>query len=357
MFHTVSELRQSPFLLFDAISGSRAYGTATPQSDIDYRGIFILPQLQLYGLEQLQQLNDEKQDAVYYELGRFIQLLNDSNPNILELLAMPEDCIRYQNPLLEKLSLRHFLSKRCLKSFGGYAIAQIKKAHGLNKKIVNPMSKKRKTPLDFCYILQGQGSLPLATWLKKEGLTAADCGLINVSNAKGIYAVFVDKTGLRDYRGILGGQASNALRLSSIPKEAAPIAWLSYNQNGYSSYCKAYREYWDWVAERNEARYENTLEQGKNYDAKNMMHTFRLLDMAKEIALYGQFEVRRPNANWLLRIRKGAFDYAELLELAEQRLAELDTLYKKSSLPEQPDKAQNDKLLQQLRYDFYAEQG
>ena len=58
-------------------------------------------------------------------------------------------------------------------------------------------------------------------------------------------------------------------------------------------YCKDYKAYWDWVKHRNESRYQNNIEHGKNYDSKNMMHTFRLLHMAQEIAEYRHFEVRR----------------------------------------------------------------
>ncbi len=39
-----------------------------------------------------------------------------------------------------------------------------------------------------------------------------------------------------------------------------------------------------WVEHRNKARYNTNIEHGKNYDSKNLMHTFRLLDMAEEIA-------------------------------------------------------------------------
>lgn len=353
MFDHLSSLRRSPYLLLDVVAGSHAYGTATPDSDVDRRGLFILPQRVLYGLQAPVQINDDKQDEVYYELGRFVELLNDSNPNILELLAMPEDCIRFRHPLLQELSPKPFLSKRCLKSFGGYAVAQIKKAKGLNKKINNPLPQARKTPLDFCYILHGQGSLPLKKWLHLRQWQQADCGLVNVRNARGIYALFVDTSGQKGYRGIIGGTESNDLRLSSVPKGEQPIAWLSYNKNGYSSYCKAYREYWDWVEKRNEARYENTIEHGKNYDAKNMMHTFRLLDMAKEIALEGRIQVRRPNAEWLLQIRAGVFEYQDLLQQAQERLAELEELFAQSPLPEIPDTQANNELLQALRQHFY----
>jgi hypothetical protein len=34
------------------------------------------------------------------------------------------------------------------------------------------------------------------------------------------------------------------------------------------------------------------VQHGKNYDAKNMLHVFRLLQMAEEIALTGTIQVR-----------------------------------------------------------------
>ena len=48
--------------------------------------------------------------------------------------------------------------KKCELSFANYAMGQVKKARGLNKKIVNPEPEKRKELIDFCYVLQGQGS-------------------------------------------------------------------------------------------------------------------------------------------------------------------------------------------------------
>ncbi len=72
---------------------------------------------------------------------------------------------------------------------------------------------------------------------------------------------------------------SNDVVLSSIPKGMEPIGTMSFNKDGYQLYCKDYRDYWDWVEARNPERYANTVSHGKNYDAKHMLHTFRLLDM------------------------------------------------------------------------------
>src|SRR6218665_437133 len=112
-------------------------------------------------------------DEVYYEIGRFVELLLKNNPNILEILASPEDCILYKHPLMEQFKLEDFLSKLCKDSFAGYAMTQIKKARGLKKKIANPIEKKRKSLLEFCYILQGYESVPLLQWLAGKKLNQA----------------------------------------------------------------------------------------------------------------------------------------------------------------------------------------
>ena len=43
-------------------------------------------------------------DIIYYELSRLTELLVKNNPNVLELLFMPEECIRLQHPLFAKLT-------------------------------------------------------------------------------------------------------------------------------------------------------------------------------------------------------------------------------------------------------------
>ena len=149
---TLEELKKSGHIIFECISGSRAYGLDTPTSDTDIRGVFVLPKEQFYSLDYVGQINNETNDIVYYELRKFIELCSKNNPNILELLNIPEECILYKNPIFDRVTLDLFLSKICEKSFANYAFTQIKKARGLEKKIVNPMSEQRKSVLDFCYV-------------------------------------------------------------------------------------------------------------------------------------------------------------------------------------------------------------
>ena len=108
---TIQELRDRNLILFECISGSRAYGTELPTSDSDIRGVFILPQADFYSLNYVEQINDAKNDVVFYELRRFIELLARNNPNILELLCTPFDCILYKHLLFNRLQTPDFLSK------------------------------------------------------------------------------------------------------------------------------------------------------------------------------------------------------------------------------------------------------
>ena len=40
---TINWVKQNRLLVFEAITGSKAYGLDTAQSDADIRGVFILP--------------------------------------------------------------------------------------------------------------------------------------------------------------------------------------------------------------------------------------------------------------------------------------------------------------------------
>ena len=128
------------------------------------------------------QVSDETNDTTYYELNRFVELLLKNNPTLLEMLGVDEDKILHKDPLFEKLTTELFLSKLCKNTFANYAITQVKKAKGLNKKIVNPMEKERKNILNFCHVQQGQGSSGLQYWLEKKGWKQENCGLVNISH-------------------------------------------------------------------------------------------------------------------------------------------------------------------------------
>ncbi len=348
----LDELKTSGCIIFECIGGSKAYGLATEGSDTDIRGVFVLPQDQFYSFDYQDQIGDERGNTVYYELKKFLGLLAKNNPTMLELLNIPEDCVLYKHPLYDKVKAKDFVSLLCKDSFAGYGMSQLKKAYGLNKKILNPVDKQRKSVLDFCYVLNEQGSMPLLEFLKIRGLSVDKCGLVAIANMREVYSVFYSETA--QYKGVSNDPTSMEVTLSSIPKGEKPIATLSFNKDGYSRYCKDYAEYWHWVENRNVERYQNTIEHGKNYDTKNMMHVFRLISMAEEIGRSGQIVVRQPISEFLLKIKGGEFNYDELSALAQQKLKDIEAIYSASSLPPAPDINFINQLLINLRKEFYG---
>lgn len=391
---TIDELKNTGWIAYEYIRGSHAYGLNTETSDIDMGGVFICPVEKLLGLrsQYIEQVADEKNDTVYYEFGRWIELLLKANPTALESLYVPDRCkIGKIHPAVQYI-IDHrdmFLSKECFKTLTGYAVSQIGKARGLNKKIVNPITE-RKDVLDFCYTFKEQGSQPIKEYLSEHNLNQKYCGLVNIPNMKDVYGMYYDFAAyfkyenvpdemkfqiLHQYReiypdyyeirkridnnqyfgydGIINPNGtSNEVRLSSIPKGEKPICFMTYNQNGYESHCKKYKEYMDWVAHRNPVRYENNL--GHNYDSKNMSHCMRLVRMGKELALGQGFNVERTfDRQYLLDIKMHKFPYEEILAQAEKEKEEMEVAIKTSPLPDKVDLNKINNLLIEARKKEY----
>ena len=337
--------------IFKAIVGSQSYGTSTPTSDIDYKGVYMQDVNELISFGYKEQFEAGK-DECYYEARRFMQLLQSANPTVLELLYSPTDCIIQTSPQFELLVKNRdkFLTKKSLLSFGGYAIAQIKKAKGLDKKMNWEKARvERKTPLDFVYCYVNGKTMPIEKWLQIEGKIQENCGLVALDHFRDCFALYYSGDVNLGFKGIVL-DGSNSVRLTSVPKGMTPDTIVYYNKDGYSMHCKDYKEYETWLENRNTQRYVDIKGHNQQIDGKNLLHCRRLLDMAIEIATEKTINVRRPNAEYLLSIRKGEVDLDAIIEQAEKDLKVLDELFAKSGLPADCDKDFVNDLLLQVRH-------
>ncbi len=348
---TIELIKDKGLLIFEAIAGSKAYGLDIATSDTDIKGVFVLPKDMFYGLEYTPQVNNETNDIVYYELKRFMELLSKSNPNILELLCTPEKSVLYRHPVMDILEPEMFVSKMCEQTFANYAFTQIKKAYGLEKKIVQPIDKDRKSVLDFCFVYEGSNARTVKEFFATKELHLEKVGLASINHLKDCYNLYYSE--VHHYAGIIKRENANDVCLSSIPKGEKAVGMLYFNKDGYSVYCKQYREYWDWVDKRNDERYNKTMEHGKKYDAKNMMHVFRLLLVAKEIAVEKKVNVFRKDRKFLLAIKEGKFEYDELVGKATALKDELPLLYQNSGLMDEPDVKMINEQLLKMREVYY----
>ena len=390
-----SWLKEKNLILYEVISGSIAYGTNIPTSDEDRRYVYILPIDYILSGDMIEQVNDDTNDVVGYEIGRFLSLISSANPNLLELLNMPEDCVIYKDPIFDLIldNKNEFLTKKCKNSFAGYSQAQIQKSKGQNKKQNWEKDKvTRKDVLDFVYVIEGEKSIPWKIWNVDKECKSGKIydekffGIVNVPNARDLYAVYFDSVAeyafgdrvLEErqkefisikkeegkpmgfgYKGLvksgegLNVAESNQLRLSSIPKGETPICNITYNKDGYTQHCNDYKSYQTWLEQRNEARWVDVQSHGQKIDGKNMMHCMRLIQMSREIAEGKGIVVRRPNAEELISIRRGEVDLQTLIDIVEKEIVEIDKLYEESNLPEKVDSDFINKLITNIRKKIY----
>lgn len=330
-----------------------------------------------------------------------------------KIITPPSDIIM---PLFENRD--QFVTKQCFKPFISYAVEQIRKCRGQNKLIVNPVTE-RLTPFDFAYTFYKQGSTKIRNWLDNRGLNKDFCGLVHIPNMHDTYGVYYDwgahihhrlikyedmemaafganifgyiflcwfgygqvaedikkftkfvmeffnletKKDLKDwydknqevihYRGMCL-ENSTDMRGSSVSKGEKPICHMVYNESGFKDHCKKYKEFQDWVKNRNPKRYESNL--GKGYDAKNLMHTFRLIHMGKEIAEgRGIILNRTEDRDFLMDVRNHKYEYDDLIAMADADKEALDKAMAESTIRETIDVDFVNELLIEIRKKAYG---
>lgn len=145
---------------------------------------------------------------------------------------------------------------------------------------------------------------------------------------------------------------SNNLRTYETPDRINPIATVLFNPDVYSRHCKEFKEYTEWMEERNVQRYVDIDEHGQQIDGKNMLHCVRLLETGIELAKEHKINVRRKNAEYLISIRKGKVDLNTLLETCQNSLNDLNKAYDESTLPDKADRGFFLELLPKIRIEY-----
>ena len=126
-------------ILVKAIAGSHLFGTDTPSSDTDYKGVY-LPSAEDILLQKVKKTisiktntsgkknTSEDVDIEYYSLHKYMQMLFEGQTVALELLWTPEDMILEKDPLWDYItSHRDELIHSKVTAFVGYCKTQADK--------------------------------------------------------------------------------------------------------------------------------------------------------------------------------------------------------------------------------------
>lgn len=118
-------------IILEGLTGSRAYGLDTKNSDSDYKGVYLLPTSTVLsiGFDPQHTTKDHVDpDWVYHEVGKFMKLVLNGNPTVTELLYLDE--YTTLTPIGQLLidNRSAFLStKSVMNAYRGYAFSQAKK--------------------------------------------------------------------------------------------------------------------------------------------------------------------------------------------------------------------------------------
>jgi len=122
--------------------GSHLFGTNTPESDLDYEGIFMPSKQLVFGFGLCREVDLSRvckneasrntKDAIDYKVREyrdFCRLALQNNPNILNMLFANDENVIFQNEFGKRLREKKYLFPHlgCLERFVGYGHSQLKK--------------------------------------------------------------------------------------------------------------------------------------------------------------------------------------------------------------------------------------
>lgn len=348
----VAAHKQSMPWLADSItmvarSGSHAYGTSLPTSDLDFKGFAIPPIEYFHGFvkkfEQAEQ--HEPFDAVIYDIRKFFTLAADCNPSIIETLFVDDSDIihiTYDGEYIRKHA-NSFLSKKVKHTFSGYAFSQLGRIKRHYEWLHNP-PKKEPTREDFGLpertTIPGDQRAAIMAAVKKR--VDEWNGLLDLDMVDSVSAMAMRHKVEQYLASIHMGEDKvweSAAKDVGVPPNVMEVL---LSERAYNGARNVWQQYLTWQKQRNPAR--AALEAKYGYDTKHGMHLVRLMRMGHEILTTGKVNVKRPDAQELLEIRGGSWTYEEILEWAERMDVTMQKAYDESKLPHSPDRDFLDRL-------------
>ncbi len=285
--------------------GAHLYGTATSESDIDYKGVFLplkeqvllgrIPKSYTYTSGTDRSKNTaEDVDYEYYSLHHFIKLACEGQTVAMDMLHAPDNMIYETSDIWNSIvKNRNMFYTKNLKSFIEYARRQASK-YGIKGSRINAVLKV----LDV---------------LKEETRAKRLRDIWDMlPRAEHCYDLGVDPNGMRQYQ-VCG----------KIFQESAGIDYV----------IPILEKFYDDYGSRARLAAEN-----KEVDWKAISHAFRAAYQTKEILTKGTITFPLEKAPFLIEVKKGGMDYlAEVAPALESLMEEVEELSQKSTLPGQVD--------------------
>lgn len=308
-------------IVFLCVAGSHSYGTNIETSDIDIRGVALDSLESVLGISSsFEQFVDTETDTTIYSLTKFIKLVKDCNPNIIEMLFCKPEHYFWLSEVGELLlnNRKLFLSKKAYYTFGGYAHAQLNRLENALVRDEEALTEEEK--------------------LKHINRSVTNA---NIS--------FIEKFSMPEdaIKTYVGSFDNKPELLIDINLKGYP---LSHLRSSIEEMTNVLRTFNNTVGQRNKKKDDLHLN-------KHMMHLIRLYLMCNEILKDGDLHTYREEHELLMNIRNGYYrtkdggvkpEFYDMLNRLEK---ESEELYKASALP----KVVNKDLLDELMLKIFKE--
>lgn len=297
------------------VHGSHLYGTNVETSDLDYKAVYI-PDGQDILLQRVkasihngssQERNQPGQEDVEsMSLQQFLKLLCQGQTIALDMIFTPENFwVTAPEPEWRAvLSNQDKFLNRQIKAFVGYCRGQARK-YAVKIERFRAVEDAYRF-FENAYRIRGEDpESRIADMAGLEEFLAGNYGssLENITLCNGTVVPHVSVCDTR-------------IPVTASLKEA------------YAVYARKFNEYGKRVARSA----ENTAQ-----DWKSMMHAIRVASEAVEFLKTGKLTFPRPEAEFLLDIRRGKVPFDQVSEMIEQGLSRVEDALEVSTLPEEPD--------------------
>jgi len=286
--------------------GAHLYGTATSDSDVDYKGIFMptkdevllcrIPKSHSHstGKEESKNTKDDI-DFEIYSFHYFIKLACDGQTVAMDMLHAPEEMIlQSSNIWKEILKNRHTFYTKNLRSFIDYARRQASK-YGIKGSRIN-------AALQILGLLKTEDPSKKMREIWDELPRMEHC-----------YDIAPDPNGMRQYQ-VCGKSFQESATIGYV----IPILDKFYNDYG---------------------RRARLAAENKNIDWKAVSHALRAAYQTKEILTENNLIFPLKMAPFLMKVKQGKLDYLiEVAPVLESLMEEVEELSLKSTLPEKVDR-------------------
>lgn len=322
-----------------SIMGSMAYGVNTDDSDFDLYGWCIPPKTVVFphltghiagfgkappNFKNWQdhhvqdpQANGGKgreYDFSIHNIVNYFQLLMDNNPNIIDSLFVPVNCILHSTHVsnLVRDNRHMFLHKGCWHKFKGYAYSQLHKSKVKHQKAHELRRIEDELGIDNSTTLEHAESL------YKARLEATELFERSIKASLDVWGwvkshFYIDHYGLEKAKKDL---------------------------DNWTRYINTYRK----LAETKTKRFDKVKSDGQ--DNKFLYHVVRLMSEVEQILSEGDLDLQEKGRREHMKaIRAGDVPDQEIRDWFSAKEKDLEALYRSSDLPYKPDEQKVKALL------------